>query len=182
MKKFLFLVAAVAMMTACNGNSNTSANASGEKTDSANVAQNNEAASEATTGEAVENDFFKITNIPNGWEKDAELESERRIDIKLKPGTDLGEWQYVEVEHEDFQDVKEWLDQVLVGSEATRKLAEDVTIGDKTYKQVKWINSADVSCALIGKTPKGVIQIKLTEKLTLDNPDVKAIIEGIEYK
>ena len=72
--------------------------------------------------------------------------------------------------------------QVLVGSEATRKLAEDVTIGDKTYKQVQWINSADVSCALIGKTPKGVIQIKLTEKLTLDNPDVKAIIEGIEYK
>ena len=61
MKKFLFLVAAVAMMTACNGNSNTSANASGEKTDSASVAQNNEAASEATAGEAVENDFFKIT-------------------------------------------------------------------------------------------------------------------------
>lgn len=181
MKKFLFLVAAVAMMTACNGNSNTSANASGEKIDSAGVAQNNEAASEAT-GDAVENDYFKITNIPNGWEKDAELESERRIDIKLKPGTDLGEWQYVEVEHEDFQDVKEWLDQVLVGSEATRKLAEDVTIGDKTYKQVQWINSADVSCALINKTPKGVIQIKLTEKLTLDNPDVKAIIEGIVYK
>ena len=64
----------------------------------------------------------------------------------------------------------------------TRKLADDVTIGDKTYKQVQWINSADVNCALIGKTPKGVIQIKLTEKLTLDNPDVKSIIEGIEYK
>ena len=126
MKKLFLMIATVALMTACNGNSNTSANASGEKTDSASVAQNNEAASEATAGEAVENDFFKITNIPNGWEKDAELESERRIDIKLKPGTDLGEWQYVEVEHEDFQDVKEWLDQVLsYESESTKMNAYD---------------------------------------------------------
>ena len=172
------MIAAVAALTACNGNGNTGSNAgSGE--------QNSASGTEKTTANAgviAENDYFKITKIPNGWEKDAKLESERRIDIKLKPGTDLGEWQYVEVEHEDFQDVKEWLDQVLVGSESTRKLADDVTIGDKTYKQVQWINSADVNCALIGKTPKGVIQIKLTEKLTLDNPDVKAIIEGIEYK
>lgn len=180
MKKLLLMIAAVAMLTACNGNGNTSgsAAASGEATDSAATEQT----TAADAGAAVENDYFKITKIPNGWEKDAELESERRIDIKLKPGTDLGEWQHVEVEHEDFQDVKEWLDQVLVGSETTRKLADDVTIGDKTYKQVQWINSADVNCALIGKTTKGVIQIKLTEKLTLDNPDVKAIIEGIEYK
>lgn len=180
MKKFFLMFAAVAMLTACNGNGNTSGNsaASGEQKDAASTEQT----TTADASDAVENDYFKITNIPNGWEKDAELESERRIDIKLKPGTDLGEWQHVEVEHEDFQDVKEWLDQVLVGSETTRKLADDVTIGDKTYKQVQWINSADVSCALINKTPKGVIQIKLTEKLTLDNPDVKAIIEGIEYK
>ncbi len=181
MKKLFLLFAAVAMLTACNGNANTSGStaASGEQKD---VAATEQTDATANAGAVVENDYFKITNIPNGWEKDAELDSERRIDIKLKPGTDLGEWQYVEVEFEDFQDIKEWLDQVLVGSEATRKLAEDVTIGGKTYKQVQWINSADVSCALIDKTPKGVIQIKLTEKLTLDNPDVKAIIEGIEYK
>ncbi len=177
MKK-IFLIAAVAMLASCGGNENAGGNAGGEQKDSVATEQ----AAQAQGAVAAENDYFQVTAVPEGWEVNKDINMERQIEVKLKPGTDLGEWQNVTVEFMDVKEPQECVDMLLQGSEATRKAGDDVTIGDRTFKQVQWINSADISCALLGKTPKGVAQIILTEKLTVDNPAVKAIIEGIKFK
>ena len=42
--------------------------------------------------------------------------------------------------------------------------------------------NADNSITFATKSPKGVIDVTLSKKLDLDNPDVKAIIESISFK
>ena len=74
------------------------------------------------------------------------------------------------------------VDEIVKNNGASVQAAEDVTFGGQTYKQVKWLESADYGISLVGKTPKGVIEIILSKKLTLDNPDVKAILESISFK
>ena len=166
MKKLFLMLAAIVMMTACNGNGNTSSGSTSQE--------------EKKVEALAENEYFKVMAVPDGWEVNKEFDSERGIEIKLKPGTDLGEWQNATVSYYNIADPQELVDQLM--QDENRKLGDDVTIGDKTFKQVLYINSADYYCALVTKHPKGSLEVMLTEKLTPDNAAVKAIIEGIEYK
>lgn len=179
MKKiFQFALVAVAALgiAACGNKNDNNTEASGSAEQSASVSTQDAA------GAVAENEFFKIANIPAGWEN-AGVDSEKTIAINLKPGTDLGDLESVAATlYDDFQEPQQYVDEIVKNNGAAVKAAEDVTFGGQTYKQVKWLESADYSTSLVGKTPKGVIEIVLSKKLDLDNPDVKAILESISFK
>ena len=186
MKKVFFSLAIAAMgllMASCDNK--TAGNA--DNTDSTAVLDSGSAqpAGDATAEvNAAENDFVKVS-VPKGWESDGTGVTGRKITIKLKPGTDLGEWQYVSIFTNDTAtEPDDWKNfaKSCADSYENRTLADDVTFAGVTFKQVKFTNSADVSCMLYGKMPKGTLEITLTEKLTLDNPDVKQILESISFK
>lgn len=186
MKKLLICIVIMTsgMCVASCGKKNAN---SVESADSTVVASNNEEVQvQASNSGAntVENEYVKVT-VPEGWECDEAVTTERVLRIKLKPGTDFGEWQLVRIFTNNTADApNDWQDMAksCVEGEANRSLGEDVTFGSMTYKQVKFQNSADTHCILFGKMPKGVLEITLTEKLTLDNPSVKAILESISFK
>lgn len=179
MKKFFqfAFVAVVALsIAACGNKSENKAEGSAAPEQSASVA------SQDAAGAVAENNYFKIANIPAGWEN-GNTDSEVTITINLKPGTDLGEFESVSATmFTDFQDPQQYVDEIVKNNGASVQAAEDVTFGGQTYKQVKWVDSADYSTSLVGKTPKGVIEIILSKKLALDNPDVKAILESVSFK
>lgn len=185
MKKVFFGLAIVAglCMASCD-NKATNAAADTDSTavlDSGSAQPAGDATAEQTT---AENDYVKV-NVPDGWEFDGTGINGRSVTIKLKPGTDLGEWQYIQIftnntasGENDWQEIAK----LSVENSANRSMAEDVTFAGVTYKQVKYTNSGDVNCMLYGKMPKGTAEITITEKLTLDHPGVKAILESISYK
>ena len=180
MKKFFqfaFVAVAALGIAACGNKSDNKAEGSA----STSAEQSASVAADAA-GAVAENEFFKIANIPAGWENGG-VDSEKTIAINLKPGTDLGEFESVAATmFTDFQDPQQYVDEIVKNNGASVQAAEDVTFGGQTYKQVKWLESADYGTSLVGKTPKGVIEIILSKKLTLDNPDVKAILESVSFK
>lgn len=186
MKKAFFslAIAASLCMASCGNKATSNAAANTDSTavlDSGSAQPAGDATAEQTT---AENDYVKVS-VPNGWESDGTGVTGRKITIKLKPGTDLGEWQYVSIFTNDTAtEPDDWKNfaKSCADSYENRSLADDVTFAGVTYKQVKYTNSADVSCMLFGKMPKGTAEITVTEKLTLDHPGVKAILESISFK
>lgn len=177
-KVFQFALVAVAALgiVACG---NKGDNAEGSTSTAAE--QSGSVAADAA-GAVAENEFFKIAAIPAGWEN-AGVDSEMTISIRPKAGSELGDLESVAATmFTDFQDPQQYVDEIMKNNGASVKAAEDVTFGGQTYKQVKWVDSADYSTSLVGKTPKGVIEIILSKKLALDNPDVKAILESVSFK
>ncbi|MBO4813803.1 MAG: hypothetical protein J5523_02455 [Muribaculaceae bacterium] len=133
--------------------------------------------------EAVaENDYYKIANIPAGWEK-GNVDSEKTIVINLKPGTELGDFENVSFTlFEDFAEPQQYIDEILNNNASDCRQAEDLKIGEQTYKQLIWNDNADNGITFVTQSPKGVIDVTLSKKLDLDNPDVKAIIESFTIK
>jgi predicted small lipoprotein YifL len=170
-------VAAVAMASCGNKGTQTTESADSTATEPA-VEQK----ADAPAGEVVaENEYIKV-NIPAGWEIENPKVEGDKFRIKLKPGTDLGEWQDIVIlTYDKAMTADERVKSCIEGSESSRKVAEDVKYGDVTYKQVKFINS-ETNCMLYGDMPKGVLSVTLSDKLTVDNPDVKAILGSISFK
>lgn len=184
MKKSMICIAIMAagLFVASCGAKNANSAESADST--AVAASTNEAQASNAEANTIENDYVKVA-VPEGWECAEAVTTERVLNIKLKLGTDLGEWQSVRIFTNNTADApNDWQDMAksCVEGEANRSLDNDVTFGSVTYKQVKFQNSADTYCILFGKMPKGVLEITLTEKLTLDNPSVKAILESISFK
>ena len=174
--QFAIVAVAVAGMAACGNNNANKAEGSGSASTEASVSAQDAASAVA------ENDYYKIANIPAGWEN-ANVDSEKTIMINLKPGTELGEFENVSFTlFEDFAEPQQYVDELLKNNGEGCRQAEDLTIGEQTYKQVIWSDNADNSVTFVTKSPKGVIDITLSKKLDLDNPDVKAMIESVSFK
>ena len=172
--QFAIVALAAAGMVACGNKSENKAE--GSASAEASVSAQDAAATVA------ENEYYKIANIPAGWEN-GNVDSEKTIVINLKPGTELGDFESVSFTlFEDFAEPQQYIDEIVNNNGADCKQAEDMKIGEQTYKQLVWNDNADNSITFATKSPKGVIDVTLSKKLDLDNPDVKAIIESISFK
>ena len=134
MKKLFLMIAAIAMLTACNGNGNTSgsAAASGEATDSA--------ATEQTTGDAgagmqegskgpgtLEATNFTI-DVPDGWEVTKKAEEELCV---RPPEGKVFSFQYSDqANHEQEK-------QMMMNLKGMKDLGEK-QFGDNTYHLYMW--------------------------------------------
>lgn len=70
------MLAAIVMMTACNGNGNTSSGSASQE--------------EKKVEALAENEYFKVMAVPDGWEVNKEFDSERGIEIKAQTRHRLG--------------------------------------------------------------------------------------------
>lgn len=176
-KLFQFAIVALvaAGMVACTKSENKAKGSGSASAETSVSAQD-------AVGTVAENDYYKIDNIPAGWEK-GNVDSEKTIVINLKPGTDLGDFESVSFTlFEDFAEPQQYIDEILNNNGTDCTQAEDMKIGEQTYKQLVWNDNADNSITFATKSPKGVIDVTLSKKLDLDNPDVKAIIESLTIK
>jgi len=178
MKKVFFscAIAAMGLLLASCGNK-------AEANNNGDVQQNLVTVEQTDSASVAENDYIKV-NVPAGWEVEKNESKPRTICLNLKPSTELGKWQYVSIFTDNIAtDSEDWKNFAKSCAESkNRSLVDDVTFAGVTFKQVKFTNSADVSCMLYGKMPKGTLEITVSEKLTLDNSDVKAILESISFK
>ena len=171
--QFAIVTVVAAGLVACAKSENK---AEGSASSEASVSAQDAAATVA------ENEYYKIANIPDGWEN-GNVDSEKTIAINLKPGTELGDFEGITFTlYEDFAEPQQYIDEILNNNASDCRQAEDLKIGELDCKQLVWNDNADNSITFVTKSPKGVIDITLSKKLDLDNPDVKAILESFTIK
>lgn len=132
MKKFLFMIATVAMMTACNGNANSSANASGEQKDSAATEQTDNATpagmEEGSKGPGTLEAANFTIDVPEGWEVTKKTEEE--LGVKPPEGK-VFSFQYSDqANHEQEK-------QIMMNLKSMKDLGEK-QFGDNTYHLYMW--------------------------------------------
>lgn len=179
MKKALFsfaIVAAGLLVASCGSKSGNAADA--PATDDAAEVADAPAAAPAEAA-AAENDHLTVT-VPAGWVLEADNISDRSMYIKAP---EFGEWESVNLFFNDTAtDAAEQAGMCIQGSEDTRQAAEDVTFGNLTFKQVKFINSGDTNCMLFATATGGVLEVTLSDGVPLDAASVKSLLESVSFK
>lgn len=133
----------------------------------------------AEAGTPAECDVFKV-NLPEGWKFNENVSSEKVVHV------DAPEFGQFESVHLYLNDEKTSADEDLNayynGNESTWKKADDITIGNMTFKRLDAIENSDVNCQLFADVKGGVLEVELSKNVPTDAASLKALIESFELK
>ena len=160
MKKLFLMFATVAMLTACNGNGNTSdSNASNDST-----AQATEQTEEATPG-TVECANFTL-DVPEGWEVTDKQDKE--VSVKAPSG-------------EIFNFVYNFLKkQIKMDKDGVQDKGEK-TFGENTYSTYVWMDAFS-AILKIGDGTAGTMKVNTTNVKDDTNEMIAVILPNIKMK
>ena len=174
MKKALFSIAVVAaglFVASCGNKSDNAqtAEASEEQTEQAEA---------APTGATAECDNFTLT-VPAGWKYSENSSSSTSVTLDTP---DYGQFESVTIYlNKEETSAAKLLDQYF-GDGADKQKAEDVTIGDLTFKQLYYVDSSDNNSDLFTEANGGVLVLSLSKNVPVTADGLKPLVESIKFK
>ncbi len=175
-KTFLaFAIVAAGLFVASCGNKNEntqSAEASGEQqTEQAEAAA-------AETGETVECDNFTL-NVPAGMKYNEDGSSSTSISLDAP---DYGQFESVTIYvNKEETSAAKLLDQYF-GDGADKEKSGEVTIGDKKFLQLYYVDSSDNNSDLFAEVEGGVLVVSLSKNVPVEAEVLKPLVESIKLK
>ncbi len=175
MKKvfFSFAIVAAGLLVASCGSKNGNAEAPADGAE-AEVAEG----AEAPAASNVECDKFSLT-VPAGWKYSEAGSSSTTITLDTP---DYGQFEAVTIYVNNEETSAEQLRDQYFGDGADKEKAADVTIGNKTFKQLYYIDSADDNSVLFTEVDGGVLVIHLSRNLPVEAEALKPLVESIKLK
>ena len=175
MKKFfqfaIVAVAAVAMASCGNKGTQTT-----ESADSTATAEPAVAAAEGAA--TAECDNFTLT-VPAGMKYNANASSSTTISLDAP---DYGQLQSITIYlNKEETSAAKLLDQYF-GDGAGKEKAADVNIGNLTFKQLYYTDSADNNSDLFAEANGGVLVVNLSKNVPVDAEVLKPLVESIKFK
>lgn len=174
MKKALFSIAVVAaglFVASCGNKSDNAqtAEASEEQTEQAEA---------APTSATAECDNFTLT-VPAGWKYNENSSSSTSVTLDTP---DYGQFESVTIYlNKEETSAAKLLDQYF-GDGADKQKAEDVTIGDLTFKQLYYVDSSDNNSDLFTEANGGVLVLSLSKNVPVTADGLKPLVESIKFK
>lgn len=165
MKKLFLMFAAVAMLTACNGNGN----ASGSNASNDSTAQATEQTDEATPG-TVECESFTL-DVPEGWVVTDKQDKE--VSVKA-PSGEIFNFVY-ELQSNYTQEKQFEMDKDGVQDKGEK------TFGDNTYATYVWMDAYS-AILKIGDGTAGTIKVNTTKVKDDTNEMIAVILPNIKMK
>ena len=176
MKKALFsfaIVAAGLLVASCgNKSGNAEATAEGAETEVA------EAAPEATAAAQAECDDFTIT-VPAGMKLNEDGSTSTSL---LIDAPEYGQFEGVTIYRVEEEKSAEKLRDQYFGDGAYKEKAADVTIGNLTFKQLYYSESADTNSDLFAEVDGGVLVVSLSRNIPVEAECLKPLVERIKLK
>ena len=173
MKKILFSIVVVAaglFVASCGNKQEQAPEAAGDE-------QQTEAqAPEA--GETVECDNFTLA-VPSGWKYNENGSSSTTITLDAP---DYGQFESVTIYLNKEQASAEKLLDEYFGDGAGKEKSGDVTIGNMTFKQLYYTDSADNNSDLFAEANGGVLVVSLSKNVPVEAEFLKPLIESIKFK
>ncbi len=179
MKKLFLMIATVAMLTACNGNGNTSGKASGEQNDSNATEQTDKASpsgmEEGSKGPGtLEANAFTI-DVPEGWE--VTKKSDEELGVKPQGGK-VFSFQYSDqANHEQEK-------QIMMNLKDMKDLGEK-QFGDNTYHLYMWEQEFEgtfKALLKIGDGQSGSIEVTCSGLEDANSEVVGQILPNVKMK
>ena len=176
MKKAFLGIAVVAagLLVASCGNKSANAEAteaSGDQTEQAAEA------APAEEGAAAESENFTLT-VPAGL-KFNENASSTSVTLDAP---DYGQFESVTIYMNKEQASAEKLLDEYFGDGAGKEKSGDVTIGNMTFKQLYYTDSADNNSDLFAEANGGVLVVSLSKNVPVEAEFLKPLIESIKFK
>ena len=174
MKKVLFSIAIVAaglLVASCGSKSDNAQNAEAgeEQTEQAEVAE---------AGATAECENFTLT-VPSGWKYNENASSSTSVSLDAP---DYGQFESVTIYlNKEETSAEKLLDQYF-GDGADKEKAADVTIGDKTFKQLYYVDSSDNNSDLFTEANGGVLVVSLSKNVPVEAEALKPLVESIKFK
>lgn len=176
MKKafFSFVIVAAGLLVASCGNkgANAEAPAEGAETEVA------EAAAETSDAVQAECDNFTLT-VPAGMKYNENGSSSTSINIDVP---DYGQFESVTIYLNKEEKSAEKLRDQYFGDGADKEKAADVTIGNMTFKQLYYGESADTNSDLFAEVDGGVLVVNLSRNIPVEAECLKPLVESIKLK
>ena len=175
MKKALFSIAVVAaglFVASCGNKSDNTqtAEASEEQTEQAEVAP--------AEGATAECDNFTLT-VPAGWKLNENSTTSTSVTLDTP---DYGQFESVTIYlNKEETSAAKLLDQYF-GDGADKQKAEDVTIGNQTFKQLYYVDSSDNNSDLFTEANGGVLVLSLSKNVPVTADGLKPLVESIKFK
>ncbi len=133
----------------------------------------------AQAGTPAECDVFKVA-MPDGWKFNENVSSERVVHLDAP---EFGQFESVHLYLNDEKaSADEALDTYYNGNESSWKKADDITIGNMTFKRLDAVDNSDVNCQLFADVKGGVLEVELSKNVPTDAAGVKSLIESFELK
>lgn len=171
------MIATIALMASCGGNTNTSGSAaSGEQNDSVATEQAADGSmQEGAKGPGTLEAANFTIDVPEGWEVSSKMDKE--LSVKAPSGEIFN---FVYDDQSNYTQEK----QLKMNRDGMQDLGEK-TFGDNTYSTFLWKQDAgDVYSAImkIGDGNSGTIKVNTTNVKTADNEMIAAIMGNIKMK
>ena len=177
MKKTLFSIAIVAAGLLVASCGNKSANAEATEANGDQTEQAAEAAP-AEEGAAAESENFTLT-VPAGLKFNENASSSTSVTLDAP---DYGQFESVTIYMNKEQASAEKLLDEYFGDGAGKEKSGDVTIGNMTFKQLYYTDSADNNSDLFAEANGGVLVVSLSKNVPVEAEALKPLIESIKFK